>query len=243
MLRSRRSRGDAARVRMSFHEAPPTAQASRLRLPPAAALAAASLLRLPCAAAAGDCASCQQDRRPRPPPPPPPLDTDSAHSSATAAPRPPPLPPPGSGAAALSDSAFEARNGARVLSLTPLAFSCVACAAMLALVFTCTFLRRRLFAARDARAARVTHVRVLLEAVARANAASSRPRDPSAPVLGAPLLALPWPPVVGTPAPPLRVELAPPSGDGLELQPARCARKGGDPLFASRLEGSRNIDA
>jgi hypothetical protein len=217
---------------MSFHEAPPTAQASRLRLPPAAALAAALLLRLPCAAAAGDCASCQQDRRPRPPPPPPPLDTDSAHSSATAAPRPPPLPPPpGGGAAAWSDSAFEARNGARVLSLTPLAFSCVACAAMLALVFTCTYLRRRLFAARDARAARVTRVRVLLEAVARATAAGSRPqRDPSAPVLGAPLLALPWPPVVGTPAPPLRVELAPPSGpsgDGLELQPARCARKGG----------------
>jgi hypothetical protein len=217
-------------------------RASALLLSRAAVLAAALLLRLPSAAAGGDCASCQPDRRPPPLLPPPPLqqvDDSGREATTSAAPRPAPPPPrPGGGAAAWSDSSFEARNGARVLGLTPLAFSCVACGMMLAVVCFCSYVRKRLFAARDARAARVTRVRVLLEAVARASLAATRPRDPGAPVLGAPLLAVPWPPVMGTPAPPLRVQVVRLSaGGGLELQPARCARAAAAEV-ARRREGS-----
>jgi hypothetical protein len=210
-----------------------------------AALAAALLLRLPWVIAGGDCATCQPDRRPPPLLPPPPLPPlvqhdDSGHAATSAAlrPAPPPSPP---GAAAWSDSSFEARNGARVLGLTPLAFSCAACGMMLAVVFFCSYVRKRLFAARDARMARVTRVRVLLEAAARAALAATRPRDPGAPVLGAPLLAVPWPPVMGTPAPPLRVQVVRlSSGGGLELQPARCARAAAGEV-ARRREGSRTF--
>jgi hypothetical protein len=187
-------------------------------------LAAALLGALPFAAAGGDCASCQPDRRWRPPPP-----------FAYAGGRTPSPPGGGNGTdadAVSSDSEPFTAPRTTVLGLHPFVFTCLAACFLVTGLTLCACVRRRLMARDARRLGSALRVRVLLEAAARAaavNAARAVPGavfDASLPFLGMPLLAHPWPPVRGTPAPLPRTEVTihPPSATGfaeVALQPWR----------------------
>ena len=129
----------------------------------------------------------------------------------------PPPPPP---AAAAPSRHF--------LGLSPLHFGAFATGVVAFVLIGLTMARRCACVARDRRRALAARVRVLLEAVARAEAAAAALRASGVPpwesgtVVGAPLLAEPWPYVVGTPAAPLLPEAWP----VVELLPlhGRCAR-------------------
>ena len=143
----------------------------------------------------------------------------------TAAPPPPPAP-----VAVASHQHF--------LGLSALHFGAFATGVVAFVLFGLTMARRCACAARDRRRALATRMRVLLEAVARAEAAAAALRASGVPawesgtVLGAPLLAEPWPYVVGAPAAQLLpetgplVELLPLHGRCVAPRPASCAGRG-----------------
>ena len=144
----------------------------------------------------------------------------------------PPPPPPASGAVAPSH---------HFLGLSALHFGAFATGVVAFVLIGLTMARRCACVARDRRRALAARVRVLLEAVARAEAAAAALRASGVPaweagtVIGAPLLAEPWPYVLGTPAaPPL-----PQAGPLTELMPLHggCVRRATTSFAA--LQGSR----
>ena len=143
--------------------------------------------------------------------------SNNAHAAVALAMTTPP-PPPAPGAVALHE---------HFLGLSALHFGAFATGVVAFVLFGLTMARRCACVARDRRRALATRMRVLLEAVAHAEAAAAALRASGVPaweagaVIGAPLLAEPWPYVVGTPAAPLLPE----AGPLVELLPlhGRCA--------------------
>jgi hypothetical protein len=125
----------------------------------------------------------------------------------------------------------------RVVGLHPIVFTCLVCAVMFGMCFMLSVVRRQFFGWHHRRLVEASRRALLLAAVtAAAQDALARVQagggSDGAQCLGAPLLAMPWPPVRGTPAPTLRAAVRvvdAPGGVAGDIALQTWHRRGGEP--------------